>query len=124
MPTIEMLDLPAAPEPVALKAQAVGWRRDNPTWDSDSLWAWYGNRLASYFWTQCLWSQILKQHDVTWLDFLKCLSAWKPDITRWLRSELSWEQLAADIHITAPRFRPWLQARHGHHVGYFPLRTV
>lgn len=124
MEMIQNLQLPDAPEPIVLKTQAVEQRYKDPTWDSDSLRVWYGNKLPSYLWTECGWDSCLKQEGLTWRGFLECMSAWKGDIIRWLRSEFSWEELVADIRRTTPRFKPWLDARHGHKSSYyFPLRT-
>lgn len=122
MDKVEGLQFPDAPEPIALKGQAIEQRRKDPTWDSDSLLAWFGNKLPSYFWTDCGWGHILKREGLTWPDFLECLSAWKIDIIQWLRNELAWEDLVADLRRTAPRFKPWLDTPHRHGLGYFPLR--
>lgn len=124
MEMMQDLQLPDAPEPIALKVQTIEERFKNPTWDSDSLRAWYGNKLPSYLWTDCGWGSCLNREGVTWQGFLECLSAWKRDINRWLRSELSWDDLVSDIRQTIPRFKPWLDARHGHvSSSYFPLRA-
>lgn len=124
METIPDVQLLNAPEPIALKTQAVQQRYQDPGWDSDSLRAWYGNELPSYLWTECGWGSFLKHQGLTWQEFLECLSAWRDDICQWLRNELSWEELIADIKQTVARFKPWLDARHGHGFRhYFPLRT-
>ena len=108
-------------EPEEMKAQARIRYKGEP-WLSESWWLWYGNKLASYLWVS--WGKILKSQGISWQDFLKCLSAWKADVKRWLRDELDWHELERDIRDTAPRFKPWLDSRHGRlsKNRFYPLR--
>ncbi len=119
METTQRLQVTDAAEPIGLKSQAVEERYKNQDWDSDSLRVWYDNKLPSYLWTECGWGSFL-----TWPELLECLSAWNKDIKRWLKDELSWTDMMADIMLTIPRFKPWLDGRHGERSNrYFPLRV-
>lgn len=98
------LQLPEAPEPISLKRLAQEDRRNYPAWNSDSLRVSHPKGLASYLWTVCRWGSKLKVVGMTWQGFIGTVANQKRYTRRWVRDELSWETLLAQIRGSCLRF--------------------